>query len=270
MTYSCYMAVCSASQKSYIGITSSGVINRWRGHCRSARRGSNLALHAAIRKYGESAFKVSEIARFKSRGQALDFEVSAIARFKTMLPNGYNMTIGGDGCADLCESAKLQKSKSAKSAHQRQDVKERHHAGIMSAMTSDVRMKIARAKTGLKMHPNAKAAILKVKKSETYRKIASEAASRVWSQDGYKQKWQQAKLAKHVAKAKKFPKREDGLIFTSTRAAARYMAQHGWEKAAANNIALACGGKYKSSCGYAWSWIDGDVARHADRFVSCP
>lgn len=268
MVYHCYKITCQKTGKSYIGFTSQVVEARWRGHQRSARRGSDLIFHKAIRKHGADSFVVDTLASFQNRADALDCEVKMICQFGSMAPNGYNMTCGGEGCVELSADAKAAKSKNVKAAHARTDVKDRHRAGILASITKERRQKISEFHTGKKMHPNAKEAIAAAKKTQAYREIASKAASKTWKRSGYKEKWVAAKLEKHIAKADRFPCREDGLIFSSTRAAANYMKQNGWPKAAPNNIALACGGKYKSSCGYSWSWINGDTARKGGEIIT--
>ncbi len=261
MNYHCYKITCQKTGKAYIGFTSQPVEARWQSHQRAARRGSNLIFHKAIIKHGVDCFSVETVASFESRQDALDCEVRMIAQLRTMVPNGYNMTCGGDGCVVLSDDAKASKSQSAKAAHADPAVKARHRAGVISAMTDKRRQKISQSKTGRQMHPNAKAGISAAKKTDAYKETASRAAAETWAQPGYKDKWKAAKQKKHLKKADRFPRREDGLVFAGTRTAANYMRQNGWPKAAANNISLACGGRYKSSCGYSWSWIDGDQAR---------
>ncbi len=261
MDYHCYKITCEKTGKSYVGFTSQDVDARWRSHQRDARRGSNLVFHKAIRKYGSKSFLVEKVASFCSREKALDFEVKLISDIQTMSPAGYNMTCGGEGCVVLSDEAKAAQRTSIKNAHADPDVKLKHRFGIIASMTPDVRRKISQSKVGMAMHPNAKAGILAAKKTEEYRKTASKAASKTWAEPGYKDKWREAKLKKHLSTADRFPRRDDGLIFSSTRAAANYMRENGWPKAAPNNIAMACNGKYKSSCGHDWDWIDGEDAR---------
>lgn len=268
MHYHCYKITCGKTGKAYIGFTSQHIDARWHSHQRAARTGSHLVFHKAIRKHGADCFFIECLASFSNRKVALEFEVKFISELKTMVPGGYNMTCGGEGCVALSDDAKKAKSKSAKAAHNDPTVKARHRLGIIAAMTPDVRYKISQFKAGKKMHPNAKAGILAAKKTDAYRKTASRAASKTWAKPGYKDKWVEAKLEKHVAHASKFPRRDDGLIFSSTRSAARYMAENGWPKAAPNNIAMACGGKYKSSCGHSWSWVGGDEAREIGGIIA--
>lgn len=257
----CYEITSSATHKKYVGITGRGASVRIAQHFKDAMSGSRLLLHRAIRKYGKETFSISVICECETKEEACRLEVDLIEKLGTLSPGGYNMTAGGEGVVELCEEGKRRKSESAKARHQDPEFKARHLAGVIRSKTPEFREKISKAHKGKPMHPNAAKAILEAKKTQEYREIAREASKRTWSKPGYKDDWVKAKLAKHIQKAARFPMRDDGLIFSSTRSAARYMAAEGWEKAAPNNISLACGGRYKTSCGHAWSWVDGDRAR---------
>lgn len=257
----CYKVTCKVNGKSYIGITGQTVLARFSAHVRCARRGTGLAFHRAIRKYGVDAFSLVELSRHNSRDDAIKAEMSCIEMLNTVVPNGYNMTPGGDGVLSMTKESREKHRKSLIEKHQDPEYKERHSAGCRRAMTPERIKKIASIHKGKPMHPNAAKAIKAVKQTPEYKKIASEAAKRTWEIEGYKESWVQSKLEKHILKAKRFPMRDDGLIFSSTRSAASHMKNEGHEKAAPNNICLACNGKYKTSCGHRWSWIDGDDAR---------
>lgn len=257
----CYEIKSSATHKKYIGITGRSASTRIAQHFRDAMSGSRLLLHRAIRKYGKETFSISVIRECETREEAARLEVELIEKLGTLNPGGYNMTTGGEGVVELCADGKRRKSESVKARHRDPEYKARHLAGVIRSRTPEFREKMSKAHKGKPMHPNAAKAILEAKKTPEYREIAREAAKKTWSKPGYKDDWVKAKLAKHIQKAARFPMRDDGLIFSSTRSAARYMAAEGWEKAAPNNISLACSGRYKTSCGHAWSWIDGDQAR---------
>lgn len=263
----CYEITSSATRKKYIGITGRGSGTRIAQHFKDAMSGSSFLLHRAIRKYGKETFSISVIRECETKEEAVRLEVELIEKLGTLNPGGYNMTTGGEGVVELCAEGKRRKSESVKARHRDPEFKARHLAGVIRSKTPEFREKISKLHKGRPMHPNAAKAILEAKKTPEYREIASEASKRTWSKPGYKGEWVKAKLAKHIEKSARFPMRDDGLIFSSTRSAARYMAGEGWEKAAANNISLACGGRYKSSCGHAWSWVDGDRARSAGGII---
>ena len=86
----------SPSNKQYIGIAKNGLHHRFSVHVAEAKSGSMTALHKSIRKYGADAF-TKEILVVSDYEYIRDLEIKAIEAFKTMSPNGYNLTIGGDG-----------------------------------------------------------------------------------------------------------------------------------------------------------------------------
>lgn len=261
MKHICYIISSTAGDKVYVGYTSRPLERRLSQHFRDARNGSRLALHRAMRKYGFECFSIRVLEAFANREEALNAECRYIQELNSIAPHGYNMTAGGEGVVELCADGKRRKSESVKARHRDPDFKARHLAGVIRSRTPECIEKISKARKGKPMHPNAAKAILEAKKTPEYREVARKAAKRTWSKPGYKEEWVKAKLTKHIQKAARFPMRDDGLIFSSTRSAARYMASEGWEKAAPNNISMACGGRYKTSYGHAWSWVDGDQAR---------
>lgn len=78
--------------KSYIGITTRSARERFNGHRQMATTGKT-ALYAAWRKHGEP--KLVTLAILEDRELA-STEIRAIAVYKTLAPDGYNTTPGGD------------------------------------------------------------------------------------------------------------------------------------------------------------------------------
>lgn len=268
MKHICYIISSTADDKVYVGYTGRPIEQRLTKHFRDARNGSQLVLHRAMREHGLECFSIRVLEEFDSREEALNAECRHIKELNSIAPSGYNMTTGGEGVVELCADGKQRKSESAKARHRDPDFKARHLAGVIRSRTPECREKISKAHKGKPMHPNAAKAILEAKKTPEYREIARKAAKRTWDQPGYKESWIQSKLEKHILKAKRFPMRDDGLIFSSTRSAANHMKNEGYEKAAPNNICLACNGKYKTSYGHRWSWINGDDARKRGGIIS--
>lgn len=88
----------SPSGKSYIGLTSKTIEERFAGHCFQAfSQNSNGKFHQAIRKHGKDSFKseilVQDIETFD---EAAKLEIKFIDEFNTFTA-GYNMTLGGRG-----------------------------------------------------------------------------------------------------------------------------------------------------------------------------
>ena len=82
-----------SSGKSYVGITAASALERFKGHKKSARDGSQAAVHRAWRKYGDPELKVLAVVE----NQMLqDAEKRAVAVFGTFGKGGYNLTPGGE------------------------------------------------------------------------------------------------------------------------------------------------------------------------------
>lgn len=76
--------------KSYIGITCQGLEKRLRAHLSSSRR---TPVRLAIKRYGRPRHETLVIANI---GYLLDLEIAAIKAFGTRIPNGYNVSFGGE------------------------------------------------------------------------------------------------------------------------------------------------------------------------------
>lgn len=90
-----YQVTNAINGKSYIGYTSKTLDERWRGHIKSSRKGSQFHFHAAIRKHGESAFIPSVLFVEATEAGAKETEILLIL---DRCPE-YNKTMGGDGTA---------------------------------------------------------------------------------------------------------------------------------------------------------------------------
>ena len=96
-----YVARNVVNGKGYTGFTFD-LERRKAGHKRDAENGSMLAFHCAIRKYGWDAFEwsvVYEDDEESDREWMGWWEKRFIRELGTKIPNGYNMTDGGDGGA---------------------------------------------------------------------------------------------------------------------------------------------------------------------------
>ena len=91
--------------KVYIGKTKGVPAKRWECHQRDARKGRNLMLHQAIRKYGAENFTVETLASdILTVAELNELEKAFITKFRSYPPNlgrGYNMSPGGDGGAEI-------------------------------------------------------------------------------------------------------------------------------------------------------------------------
>lgn len=115
----------SPSGKSYIGQTTMEFDERWGSHVRSARNGKkDFAIARAIRKYGADNFK-TEVLLICNNKFLNDYERQFIAMYRTLSPNGYNMTEGGDSNVVFCEETRKKMSETQKIIQNTEEVKER-------------------------------------------------------------------------------------------------------------------------------------------------
>lgn len=151
------------NNKKYIGITSTTTDARYRRHLNKAKNGSMNAIHCAIRKYGEKSFKVETLRNCDSWDNLCDTEVKLISEYNTFVPNGYNMTYGGEGVLGV----KRIKSEEERANHSQ---KMKGHA-----VSEETRRKIGDAHRGKKPPKEQLEALIKF---NTGRKDSQEAIER--------------------------------------------------------------------------------------------
>ena len=97
--FQAYLVTCRTTGKRYVGITSGDVARRWKDHVYYSRRArsASSALGAAIRKYSPEAFVVKAVACALTVDDAQAIESLLIQQFGTVAPDGYNLTLGGEG-----------------------------------------------------------------------------------------------------------------------------------------------------------------------------
>ncbi len=83
--------------KGYIGWTKGTVAQRYKAHIQNAKNGSTYAVHRAIRKYGLKNVVVEVLVSDVSETAARMLEIDYIACLGMRVPNGYNLTEGGEG-----------------------------------------------------------------------------------------------------------------------------------------------------------------------------
>jgi group I intron endonuclease len=93
-----YLITNLVNGKRYVGCTRVSIRHRWAQHLSLAKKSNPpLALHRAIRKYGASNFKIECLETASTVEEMLKFEVAQIASHSCTVPNGYNLTNGGEG-----------------------------------------------------------------------------------------------------------------------------------------------------------------------------
>lgn len=131
-----YLLTCQPTGKQYVGIAKNSAEQRFKKHCSVARRGSDLLLHSAIRKYGASNFTLATIAFVDTWNEAQNMERKFISEYDTLTPAGFNMTHGGEGTVDYKHTDAARASMSAK-----------HKGKIIS---SETRKRMSKGLTGIK------------------------------------------------------------------------------------------------------------------------
>lgn len=79
--------------KIYIGQTSKTLKERWKGH--KFHKGCKY-LNRAIKKYGQDNFTIEYICSVLKQEWINDTEILCIKQFNSLIPNGYNICIGGN------------------------------------------------------------------------------------------------------------------------------------------------------------------------------
>lgn len=96
-----YRAICKVNGKVYIGLTTKTLTKRIKGHIKASKNDKydrkHCAFHNAIRKYGIENFDITIIDTADSCEELNEKEQYWIAYYDCMVPNGYNMTLGGGG-----------------------------------------------------------------------------------------------------------------------------------------------------------------------------
>lgn len=84
------------NNKLYIGLTTVSIEQRWKGHVTQANIGNQKPLYRAIRKYGVENFTIESIYDAESFEELGDAERWYIQQYNTRVPNGYNLSAGGE------------------------------------------------------------------------------------------------------------------------------------------------------------------------------
>lgn len=107
-----YVIMCKINGKEYVGQTTYTIKKRWKDHKSAAKSGKQGKLYDAIREYCPDNFTVTELHKCSTNLEDMNhWEIHYIAERNTF-ENGYNSTIGGQGCQGwVCsEEIKLKKS----------------------------------------------------------------------------------------------------------------------------------------------------------------
>lgn len=109
--YIVYLHTNKITDKSYVGVTKTSMEQRWKRHISLSKKNASthVLLGNAIRKHGsgDDVWIHSVLAIYDTLPEAFDAEKRYISELKTLMPHGYNMTLGGEGrFGPLSETAK--------------------------------------------------------------------------------------------------------------------------------------------------------------------
>lgn len=158
-----YVIENTANGKKYVG-QSYDVIRRFRVHKLKLRKGEhpNTHLQGAWNQYGENSFAFSVIENC-SIEVLNDREMFWIEKLQTLSPNGYNLTLGGDGnrgyrFSDSTKSLLSEIKKASPSCYwQGKHLSDEHKQKIRDAalnMSEDTRQKIGEASRRVMSDPD--------------------------------------------------------------------------------------------------------------------
>ena len=100
-----YQITNTSNGKRYIGYTSKTLHERWEGHVKDARLGSQTHFHSAIRKYGKEVFSLEVLFLENTSAEAKETEILMIL---DRSPE-YNKTFGATGHTDTRLQTKLER-----------------------------------------------------------------------------------------------------------------------------------------------------------------
>lgn len=92
--YIIYRIVNKLNGNHYVGQTTQGMGIRWKQHCRSR---NNCVITRALCKYGKENFSICMLGSYENQKMADLAEQYFISFYNCLVPNGYNVAIGGFG-----------------------------------------------------------------------------------------------------------------------------------------------------------------------------
>jgi group I intron endonuclease len=103
-----YLITNTVTGKRYVGKTERTVEWRWTCHVRAINRSHRPLISSAIAKYGAENFKIETLSACTNPRTLCDVERFWIRHLSTKVPNGYNLTDGGDGAGGYARRHSLE------------------------------------------------------------------------------------------------------------------------------------------------------------------
>ena len=133
--------------KCYIGQTIQKISKRWGQHTRPYSK--CIRLRNAIQKYGKENFEFSIICDLPNE-DLIAREILEICERNTMVPNGYNLTSGGEGCKASEETRKKISEAHKGRKHTEESIKNMSEGQKGKKMTEETRKRMSEVHKGSK------------------------------------------------------------------------------------------------------------------------
>jgi group I intron endonuclease len=108
-----YKATNLITNKVYVGLTTKSLSERINAHINRGNTEKSV-FQKSLKKHGRDNFKFEVIDQANSREELCNKEIYWIKTLTTLSPNGYNLTIGGDGILEMTQEIRNKISKSKK------------------------------------------------------------------------------------------------------------------------------------------------------------
>jgi len=92
-----YKIINNKNNMIYVGKTIKSIEERWKLHTSCKKSQKNRYLYRAILKYGKDSFSIEIIETVENNKNLNEREKFWINELNSLIPHGYNMTLGGDG-----------------------------------------------------------------------------------------------------------------------------------------------------------------------------
>jgi len=235
-----YVITNTVNGKQYVGQTTLTLSKRWSYHVCAAFKNPAQVFLKAIVKYGPDSFSMSQLATAESEEELNQKETHYIAQLNSIVPNGYNLTTGGDRFKHTKETRKKisdagrgrivsEETRRKISDHQKgkirsEEDKKKTSIATLASMTPEVCAKISAAKKGKHVSAAGKASHAAAMSSPEVRAHISE--SRIRGPKPYCQRGH-AMTKENIYT---FPNGKRACRACRKQAKNRWMIEHGYKK----------------------------------------
>lgn len=179
----CYRITNLVTGKTYVGVTTTSIEQRFKEHCYAALRGGDYLLYRSMQKHGVENFIIEEVAHAVGPTSGLfELEKYIIFQDQTQQPKGYNMTEGGENPPTRAGAEPWNKGKTY-SATEKANLNTSglakgrgHNKGTLNPMSEQTKSAISKTTKGQKK-PNGFSD--KIKLSWVKRRAAKDAVARI-------------------------------------------------------------------------------------------